>query len=591
MYGLLSLLLININSMVAMEKETTDLQDTAFLSLSNLQHSPHTSQPNSPRNNILQSSLSKPIDIPTTPKIIKDFFEKSYLQYVHISPHGNLNPNNALSKQQRMELGNCYQGYLTNNNNKCFINITHEVSNYNPEKLKKRERCCIKANITAEQYAHILNNFRSNDRPTMTVGRDDCDNYYCITDIQDPILEELPSENNSFLENEPSETQPIITNSETTTNSEISKKSKSESEEKKEKKIEQFFAKPQSKEEYYLVTTDGSLDESLSMNNYIKNLRYNAEIIIKNDQYFVKATHLTDNEGWARSLDEKDQFLIKTNLTMEQIQSLLYNHLATQYDNTEIFAYDNNDNSYCIAYKDFPAQDLDMAQSEIEKIKLRAYNPIALIADKKGVQYLCRIVSRYNGQIVEIHKQKHPFSSTIGDLAIKIEIIPTTDNQYAKLLQIADNQWVVIDKNHQLYISDSNEGAYTLQSSTDTDRASFIRLQSNFQNKPIIIVPLPEKSQLTKPVEQPKTADTTISLSTTNNNPDKQERKTLTPDTNKPNANKTTSRTTYIIGGGLTFAALLAILYHYDKLPIQLTDGIANVFNSLVSNRFYSFAK
>jgi len=186
--------------MVAMEKEITGLQqqDTAFLSLSNPQHSPH----NSPRHNILQSSSSRPIDIPTTPKII-DFFEKSYLQYVHISPRGNLNPNNALNKHQRMELGSCYQGHLTNNNNKCFINITHKCSDYNPETLEKNEQFCIEANITTKQYAHILNNFTSNENPNMTVGRDNFNNYYYINDIQNLTIEEPSSQNNSFLENEP----------------------------------------------------------------------------------------------------------------------------------------------------------------------------------------------------------------------------------------------------------------------------------------------------------------------------------------------------------------------------------------------------
>lgn len=191
-YGFLSLLLTSINPIVAMETEII-LSNRTSPQISP-KTSPHSSQPNSPRKNILET-LAKP-----TP--IKDLFEMSDKQYVCIASDGNLNTNNALNKQERMALGNCYNGYITNNNNKYFIKVTHKCSYYNPIELEESEQFCIEAHITIEQYKHVLNHFESNESP-MIFGRGESNIYCYITDIQNAVLEELPYEKDNFSKNKP----------------------------------------------------------------------------------------------------------------------------------------------------------------------------------------------------------------------------------------------------------------------------------------------------------------------------------------------------------------------------------------------------
>lgn len=139
------------------------------------------------------------------------------------------------------------------------------------------------------------------------------------------------------------------------------------------------------------------------------------------------------------------------------------------------------------------------------------------------------------------------FTILEGKQEICSENIPQRTKTFTALIKISEDEGIVIDK------------------------------QSDFHIKTI--------KQKTK-ISTPKTTSNTSTQPETNKT-----EKTLNPNNNNNN-NNNNNRTAHKIIGTVTLAAIIAaILYHYNKIPTQLTEGIAYMLNSLGSNRFYSFAK
>lgn len=164
-----------------------------------------------------------------------------------------------------------------------------------------------------------------------------------------------------------------------------------------------------------------------------------------------------------------------------------------------------------------------------------------------------------------------------------IIIYPDEMSDYTELIKIDENQIVCIDKNRKFYIADSNDFKNSIlmaQDNYNENSILIIRCAADtniIKNDPITPEEVKELNPIITEKQKETGENTTNSLST---NPSIAEKLT-------PESSQGASKTPYIIGGGLTIAAILAILHYYDKLP-----NIAELFNNMYAKvQNFNFAQ
>jgi len=328
--------------------------------------------------------------------------------------------------------------------------------------------------------------------------------------------------------------------------------------------IKKFFMLSNTEHTYYKINKNGTLDKNRTLTSEDKrvNNHYKANLTLDN-RAFVTATHLITTENGAQELSQEAQFSAWTTLTAEQIKAILQNDEAPM-----IFAFDNFGNSYHIS--DFEGIETENSSNQ-DSEKQNEDQPIAILFDNDDNEYQC---SFFGSKIIINQILGENFFSTIYS-----EEMPEKRNIVNQLIEIAGNQCICLDQNNNFCmgtitekITFSNPNANTITPTT-----------SSTQEAPTTVTTSTTSTSQVQEITPKDRSRTSIESAQPESTP--QTKKAFTPGNNK---NRTTHK---IIGTAILMAACLALLYKLDKLPTQLTDAVAHVLNSFISNRFYSFAR